>query len=280
MKPYRIFLTALLPLLLTAAASAAPSAANSQVKVKLISEQTSLKPGGKILLGLYFRMEKGWHVYWSNPGDSGQPPSVSWKLPYGFRAGEVQWPLPKRLPLPQLMDFGYENEVLLMVPVKVPSHLDRTKPAKLTAKVRWLACKEVCIPGSTEVSLELPVNAKAPVLDRRWKELFAQALEAVPSAWPKNWKAQAREEADEFVLTFKTSEKNSVTQAWFFPSEPNEVEHAARQAFRSQGVSFQLVLKRSDQLMDDLPFLQGVLAVKEKELKKPHAYQVKVPVKF
>jgi DsbC/DsbD-like thiol-disulfide interchange protein len=277
MKHFTIFAAALLPFL---TAGAAPAAGISPVKVKLISEQTSLKPGDKTLLGLYFRMEKGWHIYWSNPGDSGQAPSVSWKLPYGFRAGEIQWPLPKRLPLPSLMDYGYENEVLLLVPLRVPSRLDRTKPAKLSAKVRWLACKESCIPGSAEVLLELPVKAKEPDLDRRWKELFAQAMEAVPVPWPKGWKTEGTEDANKFVLTFTTSGKNPVTQAWFFPSEPNEVENAARQVFRSKGSSFELVLKRSDQLMDDLPVLEGVLAVREKALKKPKAYQVKVPIKF
>jgi DsbC/DsbD-like thiol-disulfide interchange protein len=280
MKPFRVFLAALLPLLLPGAAQSAPSSANPQVKIKLISEQTSLKPGGKALLGLYFRMEKGWHIYWSNPGDSGQAPSVSWKLPYGFSVGEIQWPLPKKLPLPSLMDYGYENEVLLMVTLKVPSRLDATKPVKLAAKVRWLACKEVCIPGSAEVILELPVNAKTPGFDRRWKELFAQTGETVPLPLPKGWKAEGTEDANEFVLTFKTPGKNPVTQAWFFPSEPNEVEHAANQVFRSQDSSFQLVLKRSDQLMDDLPVLEGVLAVKEKGQKKPLAYQVKILIKF
>lgn len=280
MKPFRFFLAALLPFLLTGASLADPSVENPRVKVKLISEKTSLKPGGKVLLGLYFRMEKGWHVYWSNPGDSGQAPSVSWKLPYGFGAGEIQWPLPKRLPLPSLMDYGYENELLLMVTLRVPPRLDATKPVRLAAKVRWLACKETCIPGSTEVSLELPVNAKATGLDRRWKELFAQAQEAVPVPWPKDWKAEGTEDANEFVLTFKTSGKNTVTQASFFPSEPNEVENAASQEFRSRDSSFQLVLKRSDQLMDDLPVLEGVLVVKEKGLTKPISYQVKVPIKF
>jgi DsbC/DsbD-like thiol-disulfide interchange protein len=280
MKHFKTFTALLLAFLMAGAALAAPSAEKSRVKVKLISEQTSLKPGEKALLGLYFRMEKGWHIYWRNPGDSGQAPSVSWKLPYGLSAGEIQWPLPKKLPLPSLMDYGYENEVLLMVPLRVPTRLDRTKPVKLTAKVRWLVCKEECIPGSAEISLELPVKSKAPDLDRRWKELFAQAREAVPVSWPKGWKAEGTEDANEFVLTFKTDEKNIATQAWFFPFESNEVENAAPQVFRSQGSSFQLTLKRSDQLMDDLPVLEGVLAVKEKGLQKARAYKVKALIKF
>ena len=62
--------------------------------------------------GLYFKLEPGWHVYWKNAGDAGEPPHIHWTLPAGVTAGPLQFPAPKRLPLGPLMDFGYEDEVL------------------------------------------------------------------------------------------------------------------------------------------------------------------------
>jgi len=71
--------------------------------VDLLSEQQSIQPGHAILLGLHFRLEKGWHIYWVNPGDSGEPPRLEWRLPAGLRAGAIEWPTPSRLPIPPVI---------------------------------------------------------------------------------------------------------------------------------------------------------------------------------
>ncbi len=86
--------------------------------VELLSEQESIQPGHAIHLGLHFRLEKEWHIYWINPGDSGEPPRLEWRLPARLRAGAIEWPAPSRLPLPPFMDYGYEGEVLLPVPIE------------------------------------------------------------------------------------------------------------------------------------------------------------------
>jgi len=90
--------------------------------VELIARQLAVTPGKDLLLGIHFVLEKGWHIYWINPGDSGQPPSFKWQMPSGFRAGEIQWPRPKRLqPSKELVDYGYDDEVLLPVTIHAPS---------------------------------------------------------------------------------------------------------------------------------------------------------------
>src|SRR5215813_11260350 len=91
-------------------------------QVELVSRQASTGPGKELLLGIHFVLEKGWHIYWINPGDSGQPPALKWKVPDGFVAGEIQWPRPERMQSsPQLADYGYHDDVLLMVPVRATS---------------------------------------------------------------------------------------------------------------------------------------------------------------
>src|SRR5262249_28263991 len=93
-------------------------------QVELVSRQTAASPGKELLLGVHFLLEKGWHIYWINPGDSGQPPVLKWKVPDGFVAGEIQWPRPERMQSsPQLADYGYHDDVLLMVPVRAPSSI-------------------------------------------------------------------------------------------------------------------------------------------------------------
>ena len=88
------------------AAAASSSADLPHVHVQLIAPDAQLHPGANNA-GLYFKLESGWHVYWKNPGDAGEPPRIRWTLPQGIAAGALQYPIPKRLPLGPLMDFGY-----------------------------------------------------------------------------------------------------------------------------------------------------------------------------
>src|SRR3954447_17530171 len=91
-------------------------------RVELLARQNAAMPGGSVQLGVHFVLEPGWHIYWINPGDSGQPPALKWQLPPGYAAGEIQWPHPERMqPTPQLADYGYHGDVLLPVTLHVPS---------------------------------------------------------------------------------------------------------------------------------------------------------------
>ena len=85
------------------------------LSVQLISATDVIHPGGSLQAGLYFKLDKGWHVYWLNAGDSGEPPKIVWTLPEGVTADAMQFPAPQRLPLGPLMDYGYEGEVVFPI---------------------------------------------------------------------------------------------------------------------------------------------------------------------
>src|SRR5690348_10017731 len=127
---YRPISMLLVVLALTAAgwADSAQTATVSapHVRVSLLIPPEQIYPGQNFTAGLEFQMESGWHVYWTNAGDSGEPPTVDWKLPSGVTAGAMQFPAPKRLPLGPLMDFGYDGQVVFPVPVQVSADF---KPA-------------------------------------------------------------------------------------------------------------------------------------------------------
>src|SRR5882724_5980594 len=124
--------------------------------VELVAEHNSIQPGRDFQVGLKFQLEKGWHIYWTNPGDAGQPPRVTWDLPAGMSAGAILWPYPKPLSAFSAVDFGYEDEVTLLVPMQANVSL---KPAttNLNADLKLIVCQDVCIPGKAKLSLSLPV---------------------------------------------------------------------------------------------------------------------------
>jgi thiol:disulfide interchange protein DsbD len=161
--------------LLAAAASAAP-VKTEHVEAELVADRTAAQPGGTLTVALRLKIVPDWHTYWRNPGDSGEPTALDWTLPAGWSAGAMQWPVPQRLPIKHLLNFGYESEVLHLVDIAVPASASGT--AVLRAKAIWLVCNpEHCIPEEAELSLELPVGAGAA---SGWANAIARTRAALP----------------------------------------------------------------------------------------------------
>lgn len=144
---------------------ASPIARTPQVSVELISEPFSPNAQGSMTVALYFKPEPGWHIYWSNPGDSGMPPSVNWQLPPGFTAGPLQFPFPERILAPPLVSYGYEHETILVTEI-TPAPGWKPTPITLKAEVDWLVCKEACLPGHASLDLTLASHANPQTRNR------------------------------------------------------------------------------------------------------------------
>ena len=172
-----------------------PFAAHAQpddaqhLRVELVSEHLALVPGESMQLGLRLRHDPHWHSYWINPGDSGLPTRLDWTLPPGFAAGGIEWPLPQRFKVGRLYNFGYDGEVLLPVTLQVPAGLQPGSRVHLAAVAKWLACREECIPGKADLSLDLAVAAAPARADPRQVAAFANARRLQPRAAP--WSATA-----------------------------------------------------------------------------------------
>src|ERR1700686_2733909 len=159
MSPF--FLPFMLVLILLPGARASAASIPHGV-VDLVAENQWIAPERQTYFGLNFHLEKGWHIYWVNPGDSGQPPRVEWHLPAGLKSGEIEWPAPRRLGTSTIVDFGYDDAVTLIVPVHAESGLAAQPSARLGAEIRVLVCREMCIPGRTQLSLTLPIKSRPP----------------------------------------------------------------------------------------------------------------------
>ena len=164
-----------LPLIATAQSLGA-----SHVKPLLVAESQGVAPGATVYVALVQEIDKGWHTYWRNPGDAGQATTIDWTPPAGWRAGDIVWPAPKRLPVGPLMNYGYENQAILAVPVEAPADAKPGQLARLAAKVEMLVCADVCVPQEAELALDLPVVSGAAPADPVWGPAIARALAAAP----------------------------------------------------------------------------------------------------
>lgn len=240
----------------------------SHAKVSLVAEG-NLQAGQNAWVGVLFDLEKGWHIYWVNPGDSGEPPKIQWQLPQGFQAKDIRWPTPVRLGTGAVVDYGYEGRVLLPLQMQVPADYKSGKPVVLSANIRYLICREVCIPAKTQASLTIPsANATDAAADH---ELFRRAFENSPKVLPAGWKAQASDAGGFFLLSLDTGKAQS--KATFFPLEEDQIDNSAAQSVMPTPRGVQIKLKKSDQLLKPIGTLKGVVV-----LEPGGAFEVPAPM--
>ena len=142
-----------------------------QVQAKLLAHAPQGVPAGQapdaaagqpVWVGLQITHAPEWHTYWKNAGDSGMPTELQWTLPPGVMAGDIAWPLPKKIPIGHLANYGYEGTVLLPVPLIItpeykPGVLADALDVKL--KATWLVCRKECIPQDGEFALKIPLRS-------------------------------------------------------------------------------------------------------------------------
>lgn len=176
-----IALFALLVALLSQSAGAAGLKVRA-VEVELVAREPVLRPGQALDVGLRIRHDPHWHTYWRNPGDSGLATEVHWKLPAGFAIAPIEWPAPSLIRVGPLANFGFEDEIVLAQRLQVPAAIDGER-VSLSARADWLMCKDVCIPGTAELELVLPVDRSADAVARRGSA--AGLFEAMASRRPQ-----------------------------------------------------------------------------------------------
>jgi thiol:disulfide interchange protein DsbD len=169
------------------------------------------------------------------------------------------------------VDFGYEDAVMLLVPVDTTAALEKNKPVHLDAQLKVLVCREICIPGKAQVSLLLPIKSMPSEPDTRTNELFAATRKSIPRNAPRDWELSVNDHKDSFILTINLGRQ--LARATFFPLEESQVDNSATQKVVPTANGFQLTLPKSDQLLNPIKRLKGVL-----EFSANQAYLIDVPI--
>ncbi len=248
------------------ACAASDSADAPHVHVRLVVVPPALTPGKSAEAGLYFKLEEGWHIYWQNAGDAGEPPHLHWTLPGGVTAGPMQFPAPRRLPLGPLMDFGYEDEVLFPFQIDVAKNA-RMGPATLHAKVDWLVCRATCIPGKAELEIARTITSQASSDTGPDAALYGRYAARLPKPLPATDQAVFAPAGQGFALQITTGKRE--TEATFFSSDQGVLDNPAPQSVTPTSVGALLLLKKDAGLTANPMALKGVL-----ELSGDRAYVV------
>ncbi|MSU46299.1 MAG: hypothetical protein EXS42_04040 [Lacunisphaera sp.] len=228
--PRLLFLLLALPSLLSATESSPVK--KGAVTVSLVSDAAAIEPGKSFTVALHMRHDPHWHSYWIAPG-TGYATSLNWTLPAGFKAGEIQWPVPHVVKdtSGKITGNGYEAENYLLVEVTPPAALAPGTEVKLSAVAEWLMCMDVCMPGEAKLELTLPVAATTQA-DAKWTPAIAETRAKLPAA-RTGWNITASHNAT--TATLRLTPKSSTTH------QPADLHFFASDAFtdyaRPQGIT-------------------------------------------
>lgn len=221
------------------------------VEASLVTSHDAVSPGDRFHVGLRLEITDGWHTYWRNPGDSGEPTRIEWQLPEGFEAGDIVWPAPDLFPFGPLTNYGYAYEVVL--PVEITVSPDITPGFHtLSASATWLVCEEICIPEGGDVETFVTVGT-TPEVNRRGTALIERALAQSPGGGGGP-AAGLRRTGERLLLTVATpltgEADGEIRNLRYFPYSGRLIDHSAEQAWVLEAEGFAIDLHARDGRVD------------------------------
>jgi thiol:disulfide interchange protein DsbD len=204
-----------------------------QVRAELMAHAPQgVEPGKPVWIGLQLTHQPEWHTYWKNPGDSGLATQLAWNLPSGVTAGEIQWPTPKKIPIGNLANYGYEDTVLLAVPLTVAPGFSASQLA-IQLKAQWLVCRRECVPQEGEFNLNVPVRSSTA--------MQGAAFDAAAAAQPRTSSGKGRIELEGQTLKVSVAGLPAALQGKtlaFFPETGGIIETAGKWTQAWQGADW------------------------------------------
>ncbi len=251
-------LPALALLLALAPAAQAAPVRTERVEAELHAESVAALPGKPATVGLRLKMDEHWHTYWRNPGDSGLPTKIRWTLPEGWKAGPIQWPYPEGQRVGPLMNYGYSDEVLLLVELTPPPDA-KPGPVAIKADADWLVCKEICIPEKAALEMPFAVAAGDAQAASGNASLFTKARTRLPVA-VTGWTAESLIAGNKLTLrVLPPAGGVAPSKVAFFPFRENFVDHPAPQVLARDGNGFRLEVKLAEPVPGDVKEAAGLL---------------------
>ncbi len=234
----------------------ASTAKTEHVEAELVTEKTSAQPGKPFVVGLKLRMEPQWHTYWKNPGDSGLPTKIKWTLPAGWTSSAILWPYPQPLPVGPLMNYGYEDEVVLLTELTPPANA--SGDAAIKANADWLVCKDICVPEKGELDLTVPVSATEPRDNPRFQAHIGRARNQLPVD-PAGWKYDAAIRNGMLTVRLTAPEGSEPpSKAFFFPERESLIDPASPEKLTRAGRALTIEMKLADPPLPDVTSVKGV----------------------
>ncbi len=261
----RFLLGALFALILSAPVLAQP-VNTGHLTAELVSATQGIAPGQTIHVALRQTIQKGWHTYWRNAGDSGEATRIKWTLPTGWTVSDFTWPTPHRLPVGPLVNYGYEGEVLLPMTLTAPADAKPGQTITLRAAAAFLVCAEICVPEDAVLTLAMPITATAAPADPKWGARITSVVAEAPKPAGLSAAFEIQDEALKLAITGVALKGRDLAGAYFYPFSGSVIDHAKSQAIERGPDGLTLKLAPGYEFQGATPpkFMAGILALGDK----------------
>jgi thiol:disulfide interchange protein DsbD len=251
----------------------------NHVRIEVIADHESIAPSQAFWVAIVQHIDPGWHTYWLNPGDAGKATEIRWSMPGGYAAGPAEWPIPTVIRNGPVVSYGYENQVVSLQEVQAPAAL-APGTVRLSVDVRWLACREMCIPehAASAVALQQVSNGQGQP-SKRARQRIDSARTLMPTAAPWATTLTADAVGVRMRLHSVAGQLPANGGVRFLPVRWGEIDNAAAQAAKWSGTDLVLSLVRGDLRDRPLTEIEGLLLVEPvKPGSPPRGYQLRARV--
>jgi len=242
---------------------------NRRVSAELLIDKKTLQPTDSdsvpsANLGIKLGIEPGWHIYWENSGEAGQPTELEFTLPAGWRIGEIRWPTPKKfIERGGIITYGYDSETILTLPLfNPPIDLNKDEAVEIQAKISWLVCKEICVPGEKTLQAKYLFSSEKPLESSGAPaKLLERAAKEYPSELSK--RTDIKLSFSQNALQFNSGNFSQVApnQAQIFPRNSDLINFNEATTI---GEALSLPLSRRSVPIPEQSELSGILTVVDK----------------
>ncbi len=212
--------------------------------------------GAALTIGVRFQLDPDWHIYWRNAGGSGSPPAIAWTPAPGLKMGDIQWPAPVGIRVDDIVSYGYDRDVMLLVPAVRGG--GTAGAFTLAATVDYVICRDICVKEAATTTLALPPATAMPARSPD-AALFEQMRARIPKPAPAAWTAAAHLGTDE--ITLRIAAQAPPRTATFFPFVNGLIDDGAAQRAETGAQSLTLHLPKSPYFNKAPAALEGVLVI-------------------
>lgn len=226
-------------------------------QVELVADVASVEAGQSFDVALKFDLVGHWHLYWTNPGDTGLPPTVEWTLPEGVEVGPLEYPTPERVATDPFVSYAYEGQVYFLAKVTVGENVDVSNGLSLKASARWLACEEMCIPGDANLELNLPYGQTLTAA--KYAKEIGEVRAALPQPIAADVQYEVLQDSISLSVAWVGLSGEAFDDLYFYAEQESVVDSAKAQVHSVDGSTLLISLPKSEYFEEPLAKLSGIL---------------------
>jgi len=248
-------------------------------EARLVVDSYSIPKDSIISIGVLVTLKDDWHIYWKNPGDSGIPTEIEFRLPHGIANSEIEFPIPEVIASDDIINYGYEHQVLFISNLKIPKLL-KSKDLNISAKITSLICKDICKVFDTTMNINIDLS-KNYLANLEVSQLFDLTRKSLPQK-NHNLKINAVSKSDLVYLKLIDDKNLKEHNIQFLSYDTGVFKNSATQNIVRSENFIEIILASDPFRVKNPDFINGIIILEKIDISNntKEAFEISLPIKF